>query len=97
MPPFTIDPNRIKLTDVTATEDDHDQENRWLSGSHAWTIGRYDTELGLVVFEAFDALSLLHFEDKDVSDVRGQQKAKVQKVQRARDSNSCWLRVKKRN
>ena len=82
---------------VTAAEEEHNQENRWLSCSHCWTIGRYDTELGLVVFEAFNDLSLLYFEGEDISVVRKQQDAKVLEAERIRDKSPWWLGVKKGN
>ncbi len=64
---------------TTKDEADHNDENRWLSCSHSWTIGRYDTEQGLVLFEAFENMSLLYFAGEDISDVRDQQDALVSK------------------
>ncbi|HHV96800.1 MAG TPA: hypothetical protein GXX37_10080 [Clostridiaceae bacterium] len=51
-------------------------EQRYFGGSHQYMIARYNTDIGIIIFESFYDMSLLYFDGEDISDIREAQKIK---------------------
>lgn len=66
--------------EITKKEQAFNDEQRYIRGLARWLIARYKTDLGTIIYESFNSMSLLYFEDEDISAVRDKQNEDIEAV-----------------
>lgn len=53
--------------DISINEESANSEQRYLCGCHTYMIARYETVAGKIIFQSFLDMSLLYFDEEDIS------------------------------
>jgi len=71
---------RCDFGEITRQEENHNTDERFLSGSSCYMIARYKYGNATICYESFLDMSLFYYKTEDISEVRRAQNAKIEKL-----------------